>query len=139
MTRSIVLAIGFLAVSTLVSLRAQKPTFLSDNEMHLLDYEDLLYPAVGRSAHIQGVVVVRAILDDQGRVVKATAISGAEPLVPACLTNAKKWRFRPNASKMAVIVYNFRLIDTISKSGCSHFELAPPNFATVTSCVTQIQ
>ncbi|MGH9679657.1 MAG: energy transducer TonB [Candidatus Acidiferrales bacterium] len=139
MAKGIALAIGLLALSAVISVRAQKPAFLNDNEMRLVDYEDLAYPAIGHTARIEGVVVVRAILDDQGKVVDATAISGAEPLVPACLANAKKWRFRPNASKMAVIVYNFRLIDTISKSGCSHFELAPPNFATITTCPVSIQ
>jgi TonB family protein len=109
------------------------------NEPKLVDFQDLAYPTLARSAHIQGIVVIRATLDGSGNVVDAEAISGAEPLVPDSLANAKKWKFQPNARKLAVIVYNFRLTAAISKSGCSHFMLEPPNFATITGCVPGVQ
>ncbi|HWF39161.1 MAG TPA: energy transducer TonB [Candidatus Acidoferrales bacterium] len=119
--------------------QAQNNTTVLDRDMKVEDFEDLTYPNVGRSAHVEGVVVVRVELDDQGKVAYATGISGPAALIPDCLTNAKKWKFRPNAEKAAVIVYNFRLTGGISKSGCSHFTLELPNFATVTSCVPQVQ
>ena len=144
---SLKIAAGILAV--LVSLLAtdnyarqvavQPDRTISNNDMKLVNFEGLTYPTVGRTARIQGVVVVRAGLDDQGQAVETSAISGPGPLIPDCLANAKKWRFQPNAEKAAVIVYHFRLTDAISKSGCSHFMLEPPNFATITSCVPEIQ
>jgi hypothetical protein len=78
-------------------------------------------------------------LNDEGKVVEATAVSGNDILIPDCLANAKKWRFRPNAKKTVVIVYNFRMTYAVSKSGCSQFMLQAPNFATITSCVPTIQ
>ncbi len=47
-------------------------------------------------------------LDDQGKVVQAVALSGNDLLLPDCLVNAKKWRFKPNSMRAAVIVYNLR-------------------------------
>lgn len=111
---------------------------ISDKDMVLLDYEDLSYPGLALQARIRGVVVVSVELNDKGQVVNATAISGAESLVPDCLANARKWRFRPNARKAAVIVYRFSLVDWITKSGCSHFMLEPPNFATITGCAREV-
>jgi outer membrane biosynthesis protein TonB len=112
---------------------------IRDKDLKLVDFEDLTYPALGRTAHIQGVVVIRAKLNDQGKVVDATAISGSDVLIPASIENAKGWRFQPNPQGAAIIVYNFRLTDAVSKSGCSHFTLQAPNFATITSCVSTIQ
>jgi hypothetical protein len=112
---------------------------ISDKALKLVDYEDLTYPPVGRTAHVEGVVVIRAKLNDQGKVTDAVAISGNEVLIPASIENAKRWRFQPNSERAAIIVYNFRLTSGVSKSGCSHFMLDPPNFATVTSCVPTIQ
>jgi hypothetical protein len=130
---------GLIASASLLPTSAQRDAFVSNNSMKLVNFEDLEYPTIGRTAHVQGVVVLKANLDDEGKVVGATAISGPEPLIPDCLANAKKWRFRPNAKKSVVIIYNFKLTDAISKSGCSHFMLEPPNFVTITSCVPQIQ
>ena len=111
----------------------------AEPEVIVAKYEELAYPKGGRAARIQGVVVVRAKLDDDGNVVEARAVSGKEVFLSDCIANAKKWRFRPNAHKAAVIVYNFRLTDGISKSGCDHFMLEAPNFATITTCPVEIQ
>jgi TonB-like protein len=112
---------------------------IQDKDLKLVDFEDLTYPALGRTAHIQGVVVIRTRLNDQGKVVDATALSGSDVLIPASIENAKGWRFQPNPQHAAIIVYNFRLTDAVSKSDCSHFMLQSPNFATITSCVSTIQ
>lgn len=130
---------GLIAGASRLQTSAQQDAFVSNNDMKLVDFEDLEYPTIGRTAHVQGVVVLKANLDDQGKVVGAAAISGPEPLIPDCLANAKKWQFRRNAKKSVVIIYNFKLTDAGSKSGCNHFMLEPPNFATITSCVPQVQ
>jgi hypothetical protein len=114
-------------------------TAIPDSDVHLVDFEDLTYPGAARVAHVQGVVVVRASLDDQGRVVDATAISGNAVLIPDTISNVEKWRFQPNAEKAVVVVYNFRMTNEESKAGCSHFSLLPPNLANVTACVPKIQ
>jgi TonB family protein len=109
-----------------------------DKDVHLADFEDLSYPGAARVAHVQGIVVVRVTLDDHGRVASARAISGNEVLIPDSLDNVKTWRFQPNTEKAAVVVYNFRMVNADSKSGCSHFMLEAPNFASVTACVPKL-
>lgn len=128
------LAIGFLNYSV-----DRSEESISDKEVKLVDFEDMTYPTLARTAHVEGVVVVRASLDGQGRIVQAEPVSGNDVLIPDTIANAKKWRFQPNARKAVVIVYNFRMTDALSKSGCSHFMLNPPNFATITSCVPDVQ
>lgn len=118
---------------------AQNDEPISDRETKLLDFSDLEYPPLGRTALIQGIVVIRAKLDDKGNVIDTTALSGSEVLAPDCLSNAKKWRFKPNFKKAVIIVYNFRITEGESKSACTHFEVVPPNFATVTACMPKIQ
>jgi outer membrane biosynthesis protein TonB len=131
--------IVLMVASLILAYRPQDDAVVKDSELRLVDWDDLSYPTLARTAHVQGVVVIRARLNAQGTVVAAEAVSGNEVLVPDCLANAKQWRFQPNAKNTAIIVYNFRLTGSVSKSGCSHFELSPPNFATITSCVPQIQ
>ena len=137
--RIVMFIVVLLAISSFGYVRAQQDATINDRDIKLVDFDGLTYPTIARTAHIQGVVVVRVKLDDKGRVRAATAISGAEILIPECLTNAKKWRFRSNAQNTAIIVYNFRMTDGITKSGCSHFMLLPPNFATITSCLPEAE
>ncbi len=130
-----------LATTPFTGLKVQQvdDKVVSDKDMKVVDFEEMSYPTLGRTARIQGVVVVRVDLDSHGKVLEAVAISGAQAFIPECLANAKKWQFEPNAQKAAVIVYNFRLSDGISKSGCDHFMLEPPNLATITTCPIQIR
>lgn len=121
------------------SARAQQDVTIRDNEMTLLKFAELEYPKLASQALIQGIVVVRVKLDDSGGVASDEALSGAGVLTPACLDNAKEWRFKPNASRAAVIVYNFRVNGTALKPGCNNFVVEPPNFATITTCAHEIQ
>src|SRR5690242_13509366 len=78
---------------------------ISDQNVKVVDFEEFRYPIAARALHVQGVVVVKVILDGSGRVVQSIAISGAMSLIPECLSNAKKWQFRPNSQGAAVLVY----------------------------------
>ncbi len=130
---TVALALGLLAMSP---LRAQQDATINDKDMSVIDFDDLQYPSFARQAMIQGVVVVRAKLDNDGKVVDAIAISGHDKLIPDCLVNAKKWRFQPNARRAAIIVYNFRMPYAACKSETlvSFSILQAPNFVTVTAC-----
>jgi hypothetical protein len=79
-------------------------------------------------------VVVKAKLDDHGAVTDATAISGSPILTGPTVSSVKSWRFRPNAEKMALIVFRFTLLEGRCKSGSSVFSLQADNFAIVVSC-----
>ena len=115
---------------------------LRDRDIEVLEFEELNYPSLARQARISGVVVVEAKLDDKGEVAEATAISGHPVLIPDCLANIRKWRFRPNARRLAVVVYNFAfpcqglLYNSESQR---QFVLESPNFATVTATPMSVQ
>jgi TonB family protein len=116
-------------------LASQQEITINDEDVKLVSFEDLAYPPVARVTRIQGVVVVKAQLDDQGNVATAFAVSGSKALIPDCLSNAKKWKFKPNSSKSVVIVYEFRLGDgACHNDSHSLFLLRHPNFASITSC-----
>lgn len=103
---------------------------LSDRDIKVASFEELKYPPLGLTARVQGLVVVRVNLDNDGRVVDAVAISGDPVLVPSTLTNVKKWRFSSNDQKTAVVVYDFTL-----ERGCykpDTFKLEGRNHAVIT-------
>jgi hypothetical protein len=56
-------------------------------------------------------------------------------LLTACVLSAQKWRFRPNAQKKAVIVYDFRL----DGEGPGQTILEPPNFVTITHAPMMVE
>ncbi len=123
------------------TVTAQRVETVKRDQVGVIDWEELEYPGVARLAHIEGIVVVQARLDDGGNVVQSTALWGNKAFIPACLANAKKWRFRGDSHSDVVIVYNFRMNDGVChpKSTRTHFTLLPPNFATISTCVESIQ
>lgn len=136
----VALAVGLVAMSPLGGIQAQQDTTISDKDMRVFDFEDLKYPPFARQAMIQGVVVVRVKLNNDGKVVDAVALSGHDKLIPDCLANARKWRFQSNAQHTAVIVYNFRMPYAACKSETlvSFSMLQAPNFVTITACSVPI-
>jgi Gram-negative bacterial TonB protein C-terminal len=112
---------------------------IPDREIRVLAFEELSYPVAARTAHIQGLVVVRVTLDDHGNVVAASALSGSEPLVTNCLGNIRKWRFAPNRLRSAIIVYNFRLVEGVLKPAESTFHFLGPNFVTISATLPKAE
>jgi len=53
------------------------------------------YPAVARAAHIEGLVVIDAIIDEQGDVVQAKVVEGPPLLIAAALDAVAKWKYAP--------------------------------------------
>jgi len=105
-----------------------------DEVIRVTHSEKLIYPLLAQRARVQGVVVVRAKIDEKGRVVSAIAVSGNRILIPDCLSNSKQWRFQPTVSSDVVIVYDFRLTNIGCKSPCaSEFTFRLPNIATIST------
>jgi TonB family protein len=114
-----------------VIVAQQPPVF--DETIKPIYFETLTYPLMARISHVQGVVVLRVTLNNEGRVVSATPISGPKALLSDCVANSRKWRFEPTAEKIAVIVYEFR-IDGLCQLPCaSQFTFRPPNAARITT------
>lgn len=127
--------VGTLLIFAFGFAAADELTTVSDTEINVTHFEDLAYPAVAGGASVQGVVVVSAKLGDHGNVIDAVALSGAPLLVRGVIDNAKKWRFRPNRQKVAIMVYNFRIEGVCHPGGwSSQMIFYPPNFAAVTAC-----
>jgi protein TonB len=63
------------------------------------------YPSIAQQAHVWGVVVVNAVIDEQGNVVQARALSGHPLLIPAALNAVLQWKYEPttlNGTPVAV-------------------------------------
>lgn len=53
------------------------------------------YPEAARRANLQGVVVLDAVVADDGSVVNVYPLRGPDALTPAAMDAARWWRFRP--------------------------------------------
>jgi periplasmic protein TonB len=63
------------------------------------------YPELARQAHVWGAVVVTAVIDEHGNVVRAHALSGHPLLIPAALKAVLQWKYEPtllNGTPVAV-------------------------------------
>jgi TonB family protein len=73
------------------------------------------YPAEARAARVQGVVTVQIVVDEEGRVTSATAISGPALLREAAAAAARQARFAPTllsgqpVKVSGIISYDFTL------------------------------
>ncbi|HZT57614.1 MAG TPA: TonB family protein [Pyrinomonadaceae bacterium] len=54
-----------------------------------------VYPAIAKAARAQGTVVVQITVDESGRVISASAISGNPLLQQAAVSAVRNWRFSP--------------------------------------------
>jgi protein TonB len=55
------------------------------------------YPALARQTRIQGIVVVEAIIDEEGNVVQARVVSGHPLLIDAALKAVLQWKYEPTS------------------------------------------
>jgi protein TonB len=53
------------------------------------------YPAIALAAHIEGIVVIDAVIDEQGNVVEARAIDRPPLLIAAALAAVTNWKYQP--------------------------------------------
>jgi len=53
------------------------------------------YPPIARVAHLEGVVIIDAVISENGDVVQARAVSGPGLLIPAALKAVMQWKYEP--------------------------------------------
>jgi protein TonB len=53
------------------------------------------YPALARSARIQGTVMLQAVISKQGTIENLIVLTGHPILVPAAIDAVRQWRYRP--------------------------------------------
>jgi protein TonB len=54
-----------------------------------------VYPALAKQTHIQGTVIVDAILDEHGNVIEMKVVSGPPLLIQAALDAVGRWKYEP--------------------------------------------
>jgi protein TonB len=64
-------------------------------EPRLITRVDPTYPPLARQTHVQGIVIIDAILDERGNVVEAKIVSGPPLLIQSALDAVKKWKYEP--------------------------------------------
>lgn len=64
-------------------------------EPRLVNRVDPVYPALAKQTHLQGVVIIDAVLDEQGNVVEAKVTSGPPLLMQAALDAVRRWKYEP--------------------------------------------
>jgi protein TonB len=72
------------------------------------------YPAIAKAAHASGAVSVQVIVDEEGKVLTAHAVSGHPLLQASAVAAARQARFTPTklsgqpVKVSGVIIYNFQ-------------------------------
>jgi TonB family protein len=112
--------------------------FIEDKDNNVVAFEDTQYPPLALNARIQGTVIVEVQFDNQGAVSRTHPISGTAQLISTSIENAKKWVFKPNASKKAIIVYKYKILEGRCNHNSSLFILQGANVATVLACPPQV-
>jgi len=54
-----------------------------------------IYPKEARKKHVQGVVMLHAIIDKQGAITRLEVVSGDPLLASSALDAARQWKYRP--------------------------------------------
>jgi TonB family protein len=54
-----------------------------------------VYPQEARRNHVQGTVILRAVISKDGRIVDLKPVSGPKDLIPAAIGGVQQWRYRP--------------------------------------------
>jgi protein TonB len=65
------------------------------NEGNLIRKVQPTYPALARSARIQGTVLLQAVISKQGTIENLSVLNGHPMLVPAAIDAVRQWRYRP--------------------------------------------
>jgi protein TonB len=61
----------------------------------IISRPDPVYPAIAKAAHVQGAVILHAIISKQGTIENLSVISGNGMLVNAAKDAVQRWRYRP--------------------------------------------
>lgn len=54
-----------------------------------------IYPRMAQVAHVEGTVLLAAVIDTQGRITQLHTLSGHPLLIPAAISAVQQWRYKP--------------------------------------------
>ena len=64
-------------------------------EGNLIHRVEPLYPAIAKQIHLEGTVVLQAIISREGNIERVEVASGLSPLVSAARDAVQQWKYRP--------------------------------------------
>jgi protein TonB len=64
-------------------------------EPQLIKRVEPIYPELARQAHMQGVVLIDAVIDESGSIVEMKVISGPPLLIQSAVNAVRQWQYRP--------------------------------------------
>lgn len=64
-------------------------------EPRLISRIDPVYPPLAKQTHMQGTVVIDAILDEKGDVIEMKVLSGPPLLIQAAVDAVRRWKYEP--------------------------------------------
>lgn len=104
-----IIVVALLCGSQLKGEDLKNTPVLSENVV-VYHFERMNYPLKARIQKIQGVVVVKATVDAEGRVTNARAITGPKLFLADCVENTKKWSFSETQDGTAFVTYVFKIV-----------------------------
>lgn len=75
------------------------------------------YPALARSARIQGTVLLQAVISKQGTIENLRVLSGHPMLVPPAIDAVRQWRYRPYVLNNDPVEVETQITVTFSLAG----------------------
>ncbi len=76
-----------------------------------------MYPALAKAAHVQGTVLIDAVIDEQGNIVNAKVLEGHPLLVPEAMRTVMLWKYEP--TYLNGVPYPIRMTITMNFSFAS--------------------
>ncbi len=76
---------------TIVQPRRQS-VVMEGNLVHRVEPQ---YPMIAKQLHIQGVVILKAVISREGRIEQAETVQGQDLLSRAALEAVRQWKYRP--------------------------------------------
>jgi periplasmic protein TonB len=64
-------------------------------EPRVIQRVDPVYPALAKQTHMQGSVIIDAIIDEHGYITEMKVVSGPPLLIQSALDAVRKWRYEP--------------------------------------------
>ena len=64
-------------------------------EPRLVSRVDPVYPALARQTHTTGIVIIDAVIDEQGNVIEMKIVSGPPLLIQAAMDAVRRWKYEP--------------------------------------------
>ena len=115
-------SVVLLALSSTASLGAEQAT-----DAEVLEAVAPVYPRLARFANVTGAEVVHVEIGEDGRVKKASFVSGHPLLTEASLEAAQYWVFRPASGVRGVdLTFSFEICPSESVRGRMSAIFKPP-------------